>query len=314
MFCVFTIVGCGAQPSNIEITPVTTDLITSPSDNNIIMVYYTKASFLTPVSIVVKNAETQVDNAVNILFSGISPEGFENNLTNVTLNSYNICGDTVNIDVSEEFLKGDITARRIDQIVYTLTDCDNIFHVNITVNGDSLGTSFERPLFINLQNSEELEKDKDNPDELRKYLVIFYTDKDKDYLIPVTIKSDKVKVGSQKESKVEDVANAALQHLIETPDNINVLATFPKGIEIKSLQIADGIATVDLDTKSLLNFIHEAKYAEIAIESVVRTLTAIDDIEKVQFLFNGTKYGYVTSNVSVENPIKPDKWYNILTD
>ena len=88
-------------------------------------------------------------------------------------------------------------------------------------------------MFINLQNSEELEKDKDNPDELRKYLVIFYTDKDKDYLIPVTIKSDKVKVGSQKESKVEDLAKAALQHLIETPDNINVLATFPKELKLK---------------------------------------------------------------------------------
>jgi len=83
---------------------------------------------------------------------------------------------------------------------------------------------------------------------------------------------------------------------------------------IKSLQISEGVAVVDLDRNILLNkFSTKIQYAEIAIKSVVRTLTSIDGIEKVQFLVDGVKMGYITGNINIQNPIKPDKWYNFLT-
>lgn len=273
-----------------------------------VSVYYIKSGLLTPatysVDTNVDNYITQVSTAIDLLFSKTVPEGFENELANIKLNSLEISGDTVSIDVSGEFLAGGKTDTAKKQIIYTLTECDNIFHVNITVDGKPYATMLERPQFINLLNPDEYEKDKGNPDEVSKYLTIYYTDENKKYLIPVTIKSDK--------AKAEDKAKSALQYLSEGAGDIENLQIFPKKIEIKNLRVADGMAEVDLDLNYLLEFINEAQYAEIAIEAVSRTLTSIDGIDKVQFLINGKTMDYVTSNVSIKTPIKPERWYNLV--
>ena len=150
-------------------------------------------------------------------------------------------------------------------------------------------------------------------------MTIYYADKNKEYLIPVTIKSDKIESeteNSDKRSmvKVEDKARAALQHLIEGTSKIESLEILDVKM-IKSLRLDDGIAVVDLDkTRILIDFGTKTQYAEIAVESVVRTLTSIGGIEKVQFLVGGVTWGNVTGDLSLKKPIEPDRWYNILTD
>ena len=114
--------------------------------------------------------------------------------------------------------------------------------------------------------------------------------------------------------KVEDKARAALQHLIEGTSKIESLEILDVKM-IKSLRLDDGIAVVDLDkTRILIDFGTKTQYAEIAVESVVRTLTSIGGIEKVQFLVGGVTWGNVTGDLSLKKPIEPDRWYNILTD
>jgi germination protein M len=317
-FIAFILVGCSAQAPDIETTP-TSDSISPSTTGKMFLVYYIKDGFLTPITYCVEAYEPQVTSALNQLFSGITPEGFENKLTDVKLNSLNISGDTVSLDVSGEFLQGDRVDLAKSQIVYTLTECENIFKVNITVEGEPYEILLERPPFINLKNPEEYEKDKSNPLEMSKYLTIYYADKNKEYLIPVTIKSDKIESeteNSDKRSmvKVEDKARAALQHLIEGTSKIESLETLDVKM-IKSLRLDDGIAVVDLDkTRILIDFGTKTQYAEIAVESVVRTLTSIGGIEKVQFLVGGVTWGNVTGDLSLKKPIEPDRWYNILTD
>ncbi len=303
-FIIFTIAGCNAESSPTDSTYSTPSILSG----KMVSIYYIKNGLLTPatysIDTNVDNYITQASTAIDLLFSGVAPEEFENELADVKLNSLEISGDTASIDVSDEFLAGNKMDTAKKQIIYTLTECDNIFHINITVDGKPYATMLERPQFINLLNPAEYEKDKENPDELSKYLTIYYTDKNKKYLIPVTIKSDKV--------KAEDKAKAALQYLSEGVGDIENLQIFPKKIEIKNLHVADGIAEVDLDLNSLFEFHNETQYAEIAIEAVSRTLTAIDGIDQVQFLINGKTRDYVTSNVSIKNPIKPERWYNLV--
>ncbi len=317
LFIVFMLVGCGAQSPAAE-SGSTSDYVSSAPSGKMVSVYYIKDGFLTPVAYNVGVSELEVNAALNLLFSGITPEGFENKLDDVKLNSLVIDGDTVFIDVSGEFLQGKMIDLAKNQIIYTLTDCENIFKVNIAVDGKPYETLLERPPFINLTNPEDYEKDKENPEEMSKYLTIYYTDQDKEYLIPVTIKSDKIEPKTENSDKpstvkAEDKARAALQHLIEGTEKIKTVA--PEIIRIKSLRIEDGIAEVDLYLNMHFKFHNEAQYAEIAVEAVVRTLTSIDEIERVQFLINGkNQVGYVTSNLSIQNPIEPDRWYNILTE
>ena len=317
-FIVFILVGCSAESSATESTS-TSDNISSALSGKMVLVYYIKDGFLTPITYNVEASEPQVNSALNMLFSGITPEGFENKLDDVKLNSLNVSGDTISIDVSGEFLQGDKADLAKSQIIYTLTECENIFKVNIAVDGKPYEILLERSQFINLKNPEEYEKDKENPEELSKYLTIYYTDQDKGYLIPVTVKSDKLETKAENSDKpttvkVEDKARAALQHLIEGTGKIESLDTFDDKM-IKSLRLDDGIAVVDLDKKIILiDFNNKTQYAEIAVESVVRTLTSIDGIEKVQFLVGGVTWGNVTGNLSLKNPIEPDRWYNILAN
>ncbi len=303
-FIIFILAGCNAESFPTDSAYSTPSILSG----KMVSIYYIKNGLLTPatysIDTNVENYITQASTAIDLLFSGVAPEGFKNELADVKLNSLEISGDTASIDVSGEFLAGGKTDTAKKQIIYTLTECDNIFHINITVDGKPYATMLERPQFINLLNPAEYEKDKENPDELSKYLTIYYTDKNKKNLIPVTIKSDKV--------KAEDKARVALQYLSEGAGDIENLQIFPKKIEIKNLHVADGIAEVDLDLNSLFEFHNETQYAEIAIEAVSRTLTAIDGIDQVQFLINGKTRDYVTSNVSIKNPIKPDRWYNLV--
>lgn len=315
LFIASMLVGCNADSSAIESTP--SDYISPAPSGKMVFVYYIKEGLLTPITYNIEATESTVHSAVNLLFSGTTPEGFENKLANVKVNSLNIGGDTVSLDISGEFLRGDIADLAKSQIIYTLTECENIFKVNIAVDGKLYETLLERPPYINLSNPEEYEKDKQNPDELHNYMTIYYPDKERKYLIPVTIKSDKIEPVKEHSNKLlpvkaEDKARAALQHLIQGMGKIESLKTFDDKM-IKGLRIDDGIAEVDLDQNMLIRFSNERQYAEIAVESIVRSLTSFDEIDKVQFLVNGKNLGNVTGNLSLKNPIEPDRWYNILT-
>ncbi|NLZ53555.1 MAG: GerMN domain-containing protein [Thermoanaerobacteraceae bacterium] len=314
IFIVFILIGCGAQ-STTDTMSASED-VSSVSSGKMILVYYIKDGFLTPVTYNIEDSESEVSSALNLLFSEVCPKGFESQLTNTQLNTLEVSGDTVYLDISGDALEGDKAELAKNQIIYTLTDCPNITKINISVDGKPYADSLVRPTYINLKNPEYYQNDKTNPDELRKYLTIYYPDKTTEYLVPVTIKSDKIETEAENDDKASSVkaadqAKAALQHLIEGAEEIGL------GIDekmIKSLQIKDGVAVVDLDRNILLNkFSTKTQYAEIAIKSVVRTLTSIDEIEKVQFLVDGLKMGYITGNINIQNPIEPDKWYNFLT-
>jgi len=283
-----------------------------------VLVYYIKDGFLTPVTYNIDDSEPEINFAVNLLFSGIVPDGFESKLTNTRLNTIEISSDTVSLDISGDAFEGEKADLAKNQIIYTLTDCENVLKINISVDGKPYADSLDRPAYINLKNPDYYQEDEAKPNELCKYLTIYYPDKTTEYLIPVTIKSDKIQIEVKNNDKAhsvtaEDKARAALQHLIEGVEGIGILGTFDDKM-IKSLQIKDGVAVVDLDDIILIKFRDKTQYAEIAVESVARTLTSIDEIEKVQFLVDGVRLGYITGNINILNPIEPDKWYNFLTD
>jgi len=308
-------VGCSAQSSKVDKNFNSSNYFAAQSGKKV-MVYYIKDGFLTPVTYNIENSETEINAAVNILFSGIIPEGFESGLLNAQLKAINISGDTVSLQISGDAFQGKWAELAKYQIIFTLTDCPNIINVNISVDGKSYGDALKRPTYINLMNPEIYQQDQGNPDELIKYITIYYPDRTAKYLVPVTIKSDKIKIGEESNEaysvKATDLANAALQHLIEGSKDIGL--GFDNKM-IKSLQINEGIAVVDLDRNILLNkFSTKTQYLEIAIKSVVRTLTSIDGIDKVQFLVDGVKMGYITGNINIQNPIEPDRWYNLLTE
>lgn len=323
MLVLFILVGCNEQLSAKDTTSNPDGFSPSNLDKNMALVYYIKDGFLVPVTFEVEKSESVTNSVIDLLFSENVPRGFENKLSDVKLNNFKISGDTISVDISEEFLQGEDTGYKKDQIIYTLTELDNIFYVNIAVNGRTYDTLCERPMFINIVNHEELEQDKSDFEMIKKYLTIYYVDKDKEYLIPVTINSDKIKTQIQNNVEPmlitpEDRARAALQHLIEGPGDITGLNTvFPKDVKVlRNFYIENNVAFVDVNKNLLLSIVNETQYTKsverIAVQSIVQTLTAIDDIDKVQFLVDGKRMASITGHVNINEPIEVNRWYNLI--
>ena len=120
MLIVFILVGCNEQSAAMETSPNPSDFSPVISEKNMALVYYIKDGFLVPVTFDMEESESSANNVIDLLFSRNVPAGFENKLSGVKLNNFNTNGDTVSIDISEEFLQGEDIEYKKEQIIYTL--------------------------------------------------------------------------------------------------------------------------------------------------------------------------------------------------
>ena len=117
-----------------------------------------------------------------------------------------------------------------------------------------------RPLILNV------EKD--------KVLVYFASENDR-YLIPITLPINPTK----------EAAKVAIEKVLAGPGDWLLSNTIPEGTKLIDLYIRDTLAYVDL-TSHFKNF-REYKSVEMAIDSLVLTITEFSDVEQVQFLIEG---------------------------
>jgi spore germination protein GerM len=321
---VFVLAGCAESPAINQEPPKAGPVRNNSSiyegeARDRVLLYFIKDNFLVPVTLGVEPTREPAKTALSLLFSE-APAGFENKLSGVKIKGFSIANDTATIDVSGEFLKGEEVSFRKAQLVFTLTEFDDIHKVRISVDGKPLEDVLERPQFINV-----VEKDSGKPvpmvpvDEsgaYSSYITVYYADKMKDYIVPVTVKSQKIvsQGGENHRSAApapEDRARAALELLIEGPRGLtNLTGIFPKDIKIKDFYIKDGIAYVDVSKNLITRFVDKVDQEKIAVESVVQTLTNIEDIEKVQFLIDGNVMGTITGHTNISAPISRMKFYN----
>lgn len=159
VFIVVILAGCNAESTTIEPISAAGD-IAPTSSKEIATVFFIKNGYLVPVSFSIDAHIAQPDLIIKTLFSEYTPKGFENKLANTRVNSFEINGDTVSIDVSSEAFQGDKAYLAENQIIYTLTEYDNIYKVNITVAGKPYRTQQARPPFINLKTRKNIVKTK----------------------------------------------------------------------------------------------------------------------------------------------------------
>lgn len=326
---VMILAGCDAQPAASDQAPVSDQknpaVIYEGQGQSKVLVYYVKDGYLVPVTLGIEPTKEPIKAALDLLFSGLTPQGFENKLFGVELKSYSIAGDTVSLDLSEAFLKGDDRDLKRDQLVMTLTEFDGIKKVEVKIEGKAEDGLYERPLFINrvvLPGEDELLVKEITSGERTQaddtLLTVYYADRDKKYIVPVSFKSSKLQVKTDQKGEIipptpEEKAKAAVEQLIEGPIGIkNLNGIFPREVKVKDFYIKDGIAYVDVSKDLILSFSKDDKYEKIAVESVVQTLTSIDEIDKVRFLIDGKEMPFITSHTNISSPIPRLKWYNII--
>lgn len=101
-----------------------------------------------------------------------------------------------------------------------------------------------------------------------------------------------------------DKYTAAVEVLLEDPKEENLTKIFPKNAGIRSVTVADGLATVDLDGNITKNFVGGSTGEEFLVGSVVNTLTNFPEVQRVKFLVDGQEIETLSGHMDLSTPLE----------
>lgn len=101
-----------------------------------------------------------------------------------------------------------------------------------------------------------------------------------------------------------DKYTAAVEALLDEPEDDNLTTIFPKNAAIRSVTIRDDLATVDFDGSITKNFVGGSTGEEFLVGSVVNTLTNFPEIKRVQFLVDGKEIETLSGHMDLSTPLE----------
>lgn len=101
-----------------------------------------------------------------------------------------------------------------------------------------------------------------------------------------------------------DKYTAAVEALLEEPDEDNLTKIFPKNAGIRSVTVENGLAIVDFDGSLLKSFVGGSTGEEFLIGSVVDTLTNFPEIQRVKFLVDGQEIETLSGHMDLSMPLE----------
>ena len=101
-----------------------------------------------------------------------------------------------------------------------------------------------------------------------------------------------------------DKYTAAVKALLDEPKEKNLTRIFPKNASIRSVTVADGLATVDLDGSITKGFVGGSTGEEFLIGSVVDTLTNFPEVRRVKFLVDGQEIETLSGHMDLSAPLE----------
>ena len=101
-----------------------------------------------------------------------------------------------------------------------------------------------------------------------------------------------------------DKYTAAVETLLNDPGEENLTKIFPNNAAIRSVEVADGLAVVDLDGGILKNFVGGSTGEEFLVGSVVDTLTNFPEVKQVKFLVDGQEIETLSGHMDLSTPLE----------
>ena len=123
-------------------------------------------------------------------------------------------------------------------------------------------------------------------DDAGESYAVYFSDQDHRYLI----QENRSAILSHNESAYAFV----LRRLLDGPDSKQLLPVLPEGTDLRSVKTQDGLCTVDLSGEFVTERTGDVYADYTAIYGIVNTLTALEDVDRVQLLVDGvvmTHYG-----------------------
>ena len=94
----------------------------------------------------------------------------------------------------------------------------------------------------------------------------------------------------------DDIYIETIRQLISGPEDEGLYPTIPSSTMVNSVEVSDGLAVVDFDISIISDFEeipHSSTTETLAIYSIVDTLTAFEEIERVKIIIEGRESGEV---------------------
>lgn len=189
------------------------------------------------------------------------------------------------LDFSREFLdyygdnKKSVELLARYSIIKTLCSIDGIVKVEFSVEGEKVLNSTGEPL--GALGEDDVVFDPSSWENVtEKYITLYFADEMGNSLV-----SERRRVQILDNSMEKTV----VAELIKGPDSKKLYKTIPESAKIISVETKEGICFVNLSEEFVTKFNGGSAEATMAIYSIVNSLTELADVDKVQFLVEGTK-------------------------
>ncbi|MGI6711267.1 MAG: GerMN domain-containing protein [Bacillota bacterium] len=136
----------------------------------------------------------------------------------------------------------------------------------------------------------------------RETVRVYFATPDGKNLVPVTLSINPTK----------EAAKVAVEKLLAGPENNFSLRTIPEGTKLKDIFLQDRTVYVDLTTE-IKKVAQKKNNTELALSSLVLTLTEFKEVDNVQVLIDG-KIEKKLGEIEIEKPIKRPKNINYYGD
>ncbi len=105
---------------------------------------------------------------------------------------------------------------------------------------------------------------------------------------------------------LEIVAVRAIKQLISGPNDPDLISVIPEGTELRSIKVQNGLATLNFNSSLADNHWGGAESEKATVESIVKTLTSIPGIDKVQILIDGISEQTIAGHIFFDEPLTYD--------
>lgn len=99
-----------------------------------------------------------------------------------------------------------------------------------------------------------------------------------------------------------EIIKAVFTELGNPPSGLEPV--LPKGTELLSATVKDGVATINLSKQFKSNFSGGATGEQLILYSIVDTLTTLSNVQSVQFLLEGAQTATILKEFDTSSPLK----------
>ena len=231
------------------------------------------------------------------LIDGPSTQGLRKTIPEGTvIRGISIKDKVATVDLSKEFENTngleEIVARL--SVVNTLTEINGVEKIRLHIEGNDMIGPSGMPLGD--MGPALLDTDGNPVAGEMKTITLYFSDSQAMYVVAEK-REIVLENAAEQSSGGDSLEKLVFLELMKGPTTKNLYATIPKGTKLLSINTKNGLCTVNLSSEFVDNSPGGTASERMTLDSVVNSLTELDNVKKVQFLIDGKKRDVYTHAV-----------------